>query len=273
MRFMIMATAAMAALSIGAPAAAQYSRGGNRDDVEQLRMRLETDIGRGIISPDRAAPLRAQLRQLVTLNDQYRQQGFVGHERADLDARIDNMDRQIDYAEQMARYGRNYGRSSYEGYDRGGSYGQSGNDSQGIHSYGRGTDDQDGGYSQDNYGGDDQGGYGNDASGSDQGYDDNRDDGDDYTAVDNGSDDSADDGSDGGYGSGNYDDNGPDDRSDVGNDPEVGQRATADLGPVPIQYRSLYHDGDGYAYRYRDGDIYQVDSATQRIVRIYRSAR
>ena len=49
----------------------------------------------------------------------------------------------------------------------------------------------------------------------------------------------------------------------------VGQRASANLGAVPYQYRSQYRDGGGVYYRSDGRSIYQIDARTNTVLRIY----
>lgn len=58
-----------------------------------------------------------------------------------------------------------------------------------------------------------------------------------------------------------------DDYSDV--TLRVGQRATTGLGGVPYQYRDRYRNGGGFHYRSDGRAIYQIDSRTNAVVRIY----
>jgi TolA-binding protein len=49
----------------------------------------------------------------------------------------------------------------------------------------------------------------------------------------------------------------------------VGARAPSNLGAVPYAYRSQFRDGSGYYYR-SDGDrVYQIDSRTRTVMRVY----
>jgi hypothetical protein len=52
----------------------------------------------------------------------------------------------------------------------------------------------------------------------------------------------------------------------------VGQRATANLGGVPAEFRNQYRDGNGVYYRSDGRSIYQIDAQTQTVVRVDRSA-
>jgi hypothetical protein len=49
----------------------------------------------------------------------------------------------------------------------------------------------------------------------------------------------------------------------------VGQRATANLGGVPYEYRGQYRDGGGVYYRSDGRSIYQIDARTNTVLSIY----
>ena len=49
----------------------------------------------------------------------------------------------------------------------------------------------------------------------------------------------------------------------------VGQRAHANLGSVPYEYRNQYRDGNGVYYRSDGRAIYQIDARTHTVIRIY----
>lgn len=53
----------------------------------------------------------------------------------------------------------------------------------------------------------------------------------------------------------------------------VGQRATADLGGVPYEYRGQYRDGGGVYYRSDGRAIYQIDARTNTVLSIYPMGR
>jgi hypothetical protein len=92
---MIMTMAAVSALSIGAPAAAQNLGIGGQVRVQQLQAQLQAGIQNGEISRREAMPLREQLRRLVRLEQMYARGGFSGRERADLQHRTNELRRQI----------------------------------------------------------------------------------------------------------------------------------------------------------------------------------
>jgi hypothetical protein len=49
----------------------------------------------------------------------------------------------------------------------------------------------------------------------------------------------------------------------------VGARVSGNLGAVPYEYRSQYRDGYGYTYRSDGRAIYQIDTRTNTVLRVY----
>ena len=49
-------------------------------------------------------------------------------------------------------------------------------------------------------------------------------------------------------------------------DARIGQRVTARIGNMPVQYRSDYVDTDQFYYGYDDGRVYQIDRKTRKIL-------
>jgi hypothetical protein len=49
----------------------------------------------------------------------------------------------------------------------------------------------------------------------------------------------------------------------------VGARVSGNLGAVPYEYRNQYRDGAGYYYRSDGRSIYQIDTRTNTIMRVY----
>lgn len=137
MRMMIMTMAAISALSIGAPAAAQNLGIGGQVRVQQLQAQLQAGIQTGAISRREAMPLREQLRQLLRLEQVYARGGFSGRERADLQHRTNELRRQIRLA----------GRDGDGRYDRDGRYGD--NDRYDDDRYRADRDDRDGRWDRD----------------------------------------------------------------------------------------------------------------------------
>ena len=238
MKKTILGVAALSALAVGSPAAAQYqSQGqyqGNYDAggnlsvrIGQLRTRLQTGVQSGSITRQEAQPLRQQLRQLVDLERQYSVNGLSGRERSDLQQRVQNLRQQIRYAE-----GRGYGQGQY---DRDDDYGQ-------------------GQYDRDDYG---QGRGYDRVDRNNDGYDDR-----DYDRDGRWDDDYQQPVQRGGLG-------GLVDGLLGTGGLRVGQRATGNLYGVPYQYQNQYRDGSGYYYRSDGRNIYQIDSRSQTVVRVH----
>jgi hypothetical protein len=244
MRKILFSMAAVSALAVAAPTAAQYSNANqnqNRDNananlsarVGQLQTRIQAGIQSGAISRQEARPLRQQLRQLRQLERQYSRDGFTQQERSDLQQRIRTLRQQLRAADGGAQ-GRH---EQWEQWDREDGYsqnGQHGQYSNGIDSNRDGYDDRD--YDRDGRWDDDvdDGGYQQPAERGGLG----------------GFIDSIFGGNSGGGGL------------------RVGQRASANLYGVPAEYRNQYRDGNGVYYRSDGRQIYQIDARTQTVTRV-----
>jgi hypothetical protein len=271
MKKILLSMAAVSALAIGAPAAAQYSNGGYQNGgyqnggyqngvhanvngnvaarIGQLQARIQAGVQSGAISRQEAVSLRQQLRQLRDVERHYSVNGVTGREQADLQLRIRNLRQQIRYAEGGQGGYRNDGYDG--GYDGGYANGQR------VDRDRDGYDDRD--YDRDGRWEDDRMGR-------------NRD----------------------GYGDRDYDRNGrwDDDYQDRYEDQSrrggiggvldsvlgrgglrVGQRVSGGLYAVPSEYRSRFRDGNGSYYRSDGRSIYQIDARTQTVVRIYPMSR
>ena len=260
MKKILFGMAAVSALAIGAPAAAQYNNGnyqtqggyyqnqGYGNDsraemrIDQLQARLQAGVQSGSITRQEAVQLRAQLRQLNQLERQYSRNGIDVRERQDLQLRIRNFREQIRYAEgrgngrygNQGQYDDRYGNQG--GYDD--RYGQQGRIDRDRDGYDDRDYDRDGRWDDDVQGGV-QGGY-------DRGYEQpNR----------------------GGLGGilgsilgGN-----------VGL--RVGQRASGNLYDLPYEYRNQFRDGNGAYFRTDGRNIYQIDARSQTVVRVYQMNR
>lgn len=101
--------AAVSALAVGAPAAAQSVNANSNIDirVDNLQTQLQTGVQAGTITRAEAQPLREQLRLLRQTERQYARDGLTNVERRDLQARIKTLRQQIRYAERNGanRYG------------------------------------------------------------------------------------------------------------------------------------------------------------------------
>ena len=94
--FLAMA-AAVGALSLAAPAAAQSY--GGWQPISQRQVQIEQRIDRGVRNGDltrrEAASLRAEFDQITRIEASYRRDGLSNWERADLDRRFDNLAQRI----------------------------------------------------------------------------------------------------------------------------------------------------------------------------------
>lgn len=111
--------AAVSALAVAAPVAAQSWKGdastpqswnGSRSNVSQLQMQIDTGIRRGAITRREATPLRDTLSQLVRMERRFSAGGFSRSESNTLQLRSASLNRLID------RAARNGNRSA--GWDR-----------------------------------------------------------------------------------------------------------------------------------------------------------
>jgi hypothetical protein len=221
--------------------------------VQQLQLRIRAGVQRGTISRSEAVRLDAQLRQVTRLEMQYGRNGINGRERSDLQLRVDSLREQVRQAERMSN-----GR-----YDRGDRY-----------SDGRYDDDDrytdDDRYDRNNDGWDDRDGDRDGRWDVEAGNDDNRDGWDDRDTDRDGSwADNGDDVDDGLL----DDENRRRDEDDYGQTLRVGERAPADLGVLPPEYRDNYRDGNGVYYRYGNGNVYEVDARTNLILRSFPDRR
>lgn len=241
--------AAVSAIAIAAPAAAQYGGNNRQNDVrasasadvnltermERLQSRLQAGVQSGAITRREAMPLRQQLRQLASLERQYARDGISGQERGDLQRRMRDL-------RQAIRAADGNDQARWDGYDR-----------------------------EDGYGRYDQAGR-SDRYDRDQRMDNDRDGYDDRDYDRDGRwDDDVRDGryqqpAQGGIG-------GLVDALVGGGGLRVGQRASSDLYGLPSGYRDQYRDGNGAYYRTDGRQIYQIDSRTQLIARIYSMRR
>ena len=83
-----MTMAAVSALSIGAPAAAQYAGGDIQARVQQLQVQLQAGVRSGAISRREARPLDDQIRQISDYARFNGRDGLNGRERQYLQQRI-----------------------------------------------------------------------------------------------------------------------------------------------------------------------------------------
>ena len=95
------ATAAVPAVATAAPAPDYGFQGGQWQNINARQNRIEAKINQGIrsgaLTRGEATRLRAQFRQIATLEAQYRRSrpGLTMTERRDLDRRFDRLERSI----------------------------------------------------------------------------------------------------------------------------------------------------------------------------------
>lgn len=280
MKKLWMSMTALSALAVTAPAAAQNwgsGAGSVQVSVNQLESRLDVGLRRGTIPRSQAPRLRSQAQQLRQLEARYRMGGFSSRERADLEMRIDNLDSQIRYAERWGyRYeNRGWSDRNSDGWDdrdinRDGAWdverrydrNDDGWDDRDTNRDGRWDNDRS--YGDQSYGRD---GRLDDRSTDrdDDGWDDRDHNRDGRLDYDSG----YDRGDYAGGRSGYYGRDARTDDLDVGAALRIGDRAPVGLSPIPPEYRTRYRDGNGVYYRYDDGTIYQVDTRTNMILRVY----
>lgn len=99
MKMLLAATAALGALTLAAPAAAQSY--GGWTPINQRQAQLETRIDHGLRSGQltrrEASSLRVEFNELARLEARYRRDGLSPRERADLDRRFDDLSHRIRY--------------------------------------------------------------------------------------------------------------------------------------------------------------------------------
>lgn len=259
MKKIVLGLAAASAVAAASPAAAQYANQNNNQNgysvsasgdfsarLEQLRVRIQTGVQSGAISRTEAPALRQQLRALTQLDRQYSVGGLTGQERSTLQARLRTLRQQVRAADGGGGYGQ-------DGYNQPGNgqngYGQNGNVGSGegqqvqIDRNRDGFDDRD--LDRDGRWDDDER---NRTGGTSDAYED------DYQQpVQRG-------------GIGGIIDNVLGRNGDT---LRVGQRATSGLYALPGEYRNQYRDTSSAYFRTDGRQIYQIDTRTQAVVRIY----
>ncbi|HEX4737165.1 MAG TPA: hypothetical protein VH331_06355 [Allosphingosinicella sp.] len=103
MKITFLTMAAVAALSVAAPAAAQ-SWYGNQSQSAGLQMQIDDGVRSGAISPADMPALRDGLHQLIALEHRFSSGGISRREAAILDQRGTELSQQIDLAEQSGGY-------------------------------------------------------------------------------------------------------------------------------------------------------------------------
>ena len=254
----LFSAAAIGALAVAAPASAQYGYGNQnsgyqtngygqngyanpnaggtvavQNRIAQLDQRFAAGIQAGVISRAEAQNIRPRLRQLRQLERQYSMNGLSPQERQDLQSRIRSVRQQLRVADGGAggRYAAwdNDNWDNQNGYQQG--YSQQGYGQQGYYNQGYQQ-----GYGQQGYHG--QGGP--------------------YEEVSQVC---------GGRSSGLGSVLG----AILGQDNclNVGERVSGNLPGVPTQYQGQFRDGGGYYHRYLNGNVVQIDTRTNTVVRIF----
>lgn len=108
MRTTFMTMAALAALSVAAPAAAQPWNG-HRTHSAELQTQIDAGFDSGAISPNEVTALRDGLRRLMQLERRFSPNGISGRENALLQQRSNALRQQIRMAERTG-----YGRSAQD---------------------------------------------------------------------------------------------------------------------------------------------------------------
>lgn len=259
MKKIVLSLAALSALAAGSPAAAQSaSQNANQNGlgyganaggdfsarIEQLRLRIQTGTQSGAISRTEAPALRQQLRALTQLERQYRVNGLTGQERSTLQAQLRTLRQQVRAADGGGGYGQDgYGQT---GNGRGGNVGFGQGQQVQIDRNGDGFDDRD--LDRDGRWDDDER---NRTGGT---YDDDQYEDDYQQPAQRG-------------GIGGLIDNVLG-RNNTGT-LRVGQRASSGLYALPSEYRNQYRDTNSAYFRTDGRQIYQIDTRTQAVVRIY----
>jgi hypothetical protein len=272
MNKLLFSAAALGALAVAAPAAAQYGYGnqayqqqgyGNQTyqqqgygyqgygqaqagmnvqaRIGQLEQRFQASLQAGLIDRAEARSIQSQLRQLRQYERQYSVNGLSQQERQDLQQRVRYVRQQLRAADGGAggRYAA-WDRDD-DGYATNQGYGYN----QGGYQQGYGQNGYQQGYGQNGY----QQGYQNGYSGRGGPYEE-------VSQVCGSRSSGALSGVLGAI---------------LGRDNclNVGERVSGNLPGVPYQYQGQFRDGNGYYHRYLDGRVVQIDSRTSTVVRIY----
>ncbi|HEX8062083.1 MAG TPA: hypothetical protein VF535_02605 [Allosphingosinicella sp.] len=230
MNKILLSMAAIGAIAVAAPAAAQsgYGNNGYQNDygtnanfggamgisnrIAQLDARLQAGIQAGEIDRVEARSLRMQIRQLQRLERQYSYNGLTQMERQDLQQRLRTLRQDIRMADN-GRYDRDtrFGNWNDRDYDNGAYTGRGGPYEQPYDTYCETSN---------------RGGIGGLIEGV--------------------------------LG-----------RNDNACGLRVGARASSNLYSVPSQYRYRFRDGNGVYYRSDGRNIYQIDARSQTVLRVY----
>lgn len=104
MKKIILTMAAVSAIAVGAPAAAQYANSNVDVRIGQLQTRLQAGIQNRTITRVEADTLRGQLRELTQLERQYSRNGLTNSERNALQQRVQYLQTAMRNAERNGDY-------------------------------------------------------------------------------------------------------------------------------------------------------------------------
>lgn len=126
MKKMTITIAALSALVVSVPAAAQNGYGGIEARVDHLQQRIHMGVQRGTINRQEAMQLRPRLRELTRMERQFSRDGLTRRERQILQEEVRELQDQIRYAERSGsrwddrdgRHGGQYGDGRHWDRDR-----------------------------------------------------------------------------------------------------------------------------------------------------------
>ena len=249
MKTVFVTMAALSALSISAPAAAQRW-GTHTDQSSELRTQIEAGVASGAITQRETVPLQAGLRQLISLERQFGADGISGREHGTLQQLGATLRQQIDSAQRDSRFARHDSRyeqrdSRYQQRDSHGRYnGERRSDWEAAYDREHRADWESrylrdrGAAWESRFAAQRSGGF--DRYGSNGPMDMNQ-----------------------RFGAG-FDRPNRGDR--FAGDVRVGQRTSFRMVSVPDQYRDQFRDDDRVYYRYDDKRIYQIDRRTDTVL-------
>lgn len=244
MKMVFVTTAALAALAVSAPAAAQRWNS-HADESSELRMQIEAGVASGAISEREMMPLQNGLRQLISLERQFGADGISGREHGTLQQFGATLRQQIDAAQRDSRFSQR--NSRYQDRNSNGRYN------------GERRSDWEASYDREHRA-EWENRYLRDRSVAWESR---------FAAMR--SNDNSRFGSNGGFGMDQrFGGNGGFDRPNRGDrfagDVRVGQRTSYRMVALPGEYREQFRDNDQVYYRYDDKRIYQVDRRTDTVL-------
>jgi hypothetical protein len=98
MRNALIALVAGGALAAAAvPALAQSYDAGTTQREDNIRERIDNNVGDGRLSGDQAGQLRAELHQITDLDSRYQDEGMAGWQVRDLNSRLSLLASRLNY--------------------------------------------------------------------------------------------------------------------------------------------------------------------------------